>query len=456
MYFKQLQPIIPTRFKSHHILKPIIALVGRPNTGKSSLFNRLIGFKHAITADEAGTTRDRVYMHTEIAERDVIMIDTGGLSFADQVLDDQIALQSNLAISEADLILFIVDSGDDLTASDHEVAKILRTSKKPVILVANKSDHKVSQDNLPELYQLGFKDPIAVSAIHNLGLHELESAIAKNLPPQKKTTKAKDHKIKIGFIGKPNVGKSSLINKLLGKEQVIVSDISGTTRDSTALDFQFNDEEFQLIDTAGIRRRGKQNGIEKFGVMRTLKTIEEVEIALLILDGSEGLAKQDLHVSEFIMDAKKGLIVVINKADLIKPEAKNRLLHMLHHRMAYCPWAPVVFVSALTGTNITKLLELSSQIAKERRKEISVQDLNYFLKRATLAHAPNAHSTKKPKFSFVTQAKADEPTFVFFGRNFDKMHFSYRRYLENKLREEFGFAGCGIKLVFKNKEPDKQ
>lgn len=438
---------------------PVVALVGRPNTGKSTLFNRLIGKRHAITAHEAGTTRDRVYMHADINDQTVILVDTGGLSFDDsQDFDNKIAEQTQLAIAEADIILFTIDVSQPLTAADHEAAKLLRKTEKPILIVANKVDNSQAKHNIHELYKLGFKEPIEISAIHNLGLGNLEDLISKEikaLPEIEGQVTTKTDTIKIGFIGKPNVGKSSMINKLLGKDQVIVSDVSGTTRDSTFLDFSYEDQDFTLIDTAGIRRRGKQTGIEKFGVMRTLRTIDAVDVALLIVDGSIGLAKQDLHVSQFIIEAHKGMIIVINKADLLKPEEKNRLLSILQHRMQYCPWAPVIFTSALTGTNITKVLELSQQIYEEQAKRIGTSEFNYFLRRTMLKHAPQSHSPQKPKINYATQADGRPPTFVFFCKNVDNLHFSYRRYLENKIREEYGFIGTGIQMVFKNQGRNK-
>lgn len=434
---------------------PITAIIGRPNTGKSTLFNRLVGTQHAITSKIAGTTRDRIYRHATISETPTIVVDTGGLNFesANDDFDKHIVEQAQLAISEADIILFVIDSSEPLLANDIKAAKIARKTNKPVILVANKADRKISDAYKAEIFKLGFKNIHFVAAISNYNMVELEEAIATELKKagsKQSSESTESRNIKIGFIGKPNVGKSSLVNKLLGKEQVIVSEVSGTTRDSTHLNFTYNDQELTLVDTAGIRRRGKQTGIEKFSVFRTLKTIDEIDVALLIIDGSIGLAKQDMHVSEFILEAAKGLVIVVNKADLMKPEEKNQLLKLMQHRMQYVPWAPVVFTSAKTGTNINQILELSLEIFQERQKRIDTSKLNFFIRKTTLAHPPSSKSARQPKITFVTQPEINPPTFVFFCKNKDKLHFSYKRYLENKIREEYGFSGTAIIMNFKS------
>jgi len=430
---------------------PVIALIGRPNTGKSTLFNRIIGKKHAIIANEAGTTRDRVYMHTNIGKNRVILVDTGGLSFNDEIdFETEIKAQTKLAIAEADLILFVTDSSQPLTASDQEAAILLRKTNKPVIIVANKSDHSAAQSHINELYALGFSEPIAISAIHNTGIADLETNILKHLPKMTKAEPENPNKIKIGFIGKPNVGKSSLVNKLLGREQVMVSDVSGTTRDSTYIDFTYNDQEYTFVDTAGIRRRGKRTGIEKFSVMRTIRPIESIDIALLIIDGTEGLVKQDMHVSEYILEAHKGLIIIVNKADQIKPEEKNRLLRYLQAKMQYAYWAPVIFTSAKTGSNITKILEVAKEAFEQQQQHINTSELNLYIKKATLKQPPQSHAIQKPKILFVTQAASKPPTFVFFCKNAENMHFSYKRYLENQIRERYSFTGSSIKLIFRD------
>ncbi len=433
---------------------PIVALVGKPNTGKSTLFNRILGQQHAITSHIAGTTRDRTYREVELETgKKVLLVDTGGILFnAETDLNDDIIKQAKLGIAEADLIVFTVDCSEPLTAADQEVTQILRKSRKPIIVAANKQDCKSAKTYTDELVRLGFSDVLPISAIHNLGLSELEELISKRLP---KAPKQIDNKsIKLGFIGKPNVGKSSLINSLLGREQVIVSPISGTTLDSTHLPFSEGDQEYTLIDTAGIRRRGKQVGLEKFGVLRTMQTINEVDIAFLIMDGSIGLAKQDMHVSEYILKGAKGLVIVVNKADLMKPEEKNQLLGYLQHRLKYVPWAPVIFTSAATGTNVPMMLEIAKKIFADQHRRLKINDINYFIKKLVLKHPPKTNSKHQAKIQFVTQSEGTPPQFVFFCRHADKLHFSYKRYLENKIRDEYGFEGVNIDLAFKEASTD--
>jgi len=436
---------------------PIVAIVGRPNTGKSTLFNKLMGAKYTITFDVAGTTRDRVFGRVNIEDFPMVLVDTGGLEFSKEQssIESDIQKQSLIAISEADLILFVVSAIDDLTADDYEVAKLLRSSGKRVVLVASKCDTKKIEDEAVNLYQLGFEDVVKVSAAHNVGIPKLESVILKSLKKDgfKNGDEFKevdvDSSIKISFVGKPNVGKSSLINRLLGKDRVIVSDVSGTTRDSVELDFEFEDEKFTLVDTAGIKKSGKLRGdwLEKFSVFRSLKAIEESDVVCLVIDCSERLSKQDLRVSEYILEAKKGLIIVLNKADLLKPEEKNRMLGLIKHKMVYAHFAPAVFVSAKTGTNTLQIFDLAIEIAKERVKEVKTRDLNYFLERTIGKHPPKADVNIK----FMKQVGVKPPTFVVFLNKPDDVHFSYRRYYENDLRKEFGFNGTAVDIKWKKK-----
>lgn len=433
---------------------PIVALVGRPNTGKSTLFNRLVGGREAITSREAGTTRDRIYRQMSLGEagkeREILLVDTGGIQpDGEGEFDANIIDQAKLAIAEADLIIFVTDSSEPLTKADQTVTQLLRKSGKEIVLVANKVDRKASQEHRHELFKLGFADPVEVSAINNDGILDLETIISKKLPAKSDSDNKADNTIKIGFLGKPNVGKSSLINHILGKEQVIVSEISGTTLDSTHLPFTYQDNKYTLIDTAGIRRRGKQVGLEKFGVLRTLQTIESVDVAFLIIDGSIGLAKQDMHVSEYILKGAKGLVIVVNKADLMQPEDKNKLIGWIQYRMQYVPWAPVIFVSAKTGNNVFKLLDIAHTIYEKQHTRIPTSEINYLVKKLTMQHQPQTHSSRIPKIQYVTQAESTPPQFIFFCRHTDNLHFSYRRYLENRLREHYDFSGVNIELSFK-------
>ncbi len=432
---------------------PTVALVGRPNTGKSTLFNRLAGKKMSITYNESGTTRDRIFQLVTFDEIPTLLVDTAGLHFEkpEDDLENNVQKQTEIAIQEADIILFVIDISVGMTVEDFNVAQILRKSKKTVILVASKADSDELAENAFNLYELGFGDPVSVSAVHNLGVDLLSSLIEKHLKRMKftkfKVQKTVDDRIRISFVGRPNVGKSSLVNAIFGKEQVIVSDVPGTTRDSISLLFDYEENNFTLTDTAGIRRSGKlrDSYIEKYSVLRSIKAIESSDICVLVLDSVERLAKQDMRVSEFILEAKKGLIIVLNKADLVKPEEKNRLLALLHRKMPYAHFAPVIFTSALKARNVLEILVQASDIAIERKKQVKTKELNYFLERMLTDHPPKAGL----KFKFADQVDVSPPTFLFFVNKPDEIHFSYKRYLENAIRTEFGFKGTAIDLKFK-------
>ena len=388
---------------------PTIAIVGRPNTGGSTLFNRILGTKFSITFDESGTTRDRVFGRVNLNGYPMIMVDTGGLEFSSEQSDMEadIQKQSMVAIEEADVIMFVVNAAEELTANDYAAAKLLRNSGKPVILVASKCDNIRLEEGAFNLYELGFDKPVKTSAIHNNGLVDVENALVKN------------------------------VKKL------------GTTRDSVSLEFEYNENDFILIDTAGFKRSGKRRGdwLEKFTVLRSLQSIEQSDIAILTIDASQGLTKQDMRVSEFVLEARKGLIIIMNKADLVKPERKNQLLGLLQHKMAYAHFAPVVFTSALTGTNTLKIFDIALEIAKERKKKIKTRDLNYFLERTVGKHPPKPGINVK----FIEQVDVDPPTFIIFANKPDNVHFSYRRYIENELRKEFGFSGTALDIKWKKK-----
>lgn len=431
---------------------PVIAIVGKPNTGKSTLFNRLIGKKKSITFDEAGTTRDRVFEAITVNETRLLMVDTGGLDFssAKDSIDYDIKRQSLVAIDDADAIMFVVDPTLPLSADDEEVARILRKSGKPILLVATKSDNNLSKENLPSLYELGLGDYVSVSAIHKRGMTEMWSALnslVEKLP--EKDQIEEDDRISISFMGRPNVGKSSLMNAMFEEEKVIVSDVSGTTRDSVELPFDYNDAEYKLIDTAGIPRRGKLrfSRLEKYSVLRSLQSLELADIAVLVMDATEPISRQDLRVSQYILEAKKGLIVVVNKSDLVTPEDKNRIMHYLHKKMQYAPFAPVVFTSAMTGTNVKKILDIAKNIYVERGKKVPTRELNYFMEKISQEHQAGFNV----KFKFAEQVDVHPPTFLLFCNKPDEIHFSYRRYIENRIREEYGFEGTAIDIKIKGK-----
>lgn len=441
-------------------MQPLIAIVGRPNVGKSTLFNRLIGKRLAVISKEAGTTRDRIYQHFDINSYFVSVVDTGGISYGKkESIENDVDAQAHAAIEEADVIYFVVDASQPLTIDDHSAAESLRKSKKPVVLIANKYDSKEAYDRLIEFYELGFGEPIAFSAIHNLGVDELKSQtedILKKLKfkpgeqPQDET-----EGIALSFLGKPNVGKSSLVNALIGKEKVIVSDVPGTTRDTTDTEITYNDEVFTLIDTAGLRRRGKiERGIEKFSSLRCFHALDRSDIALLVLDFSENISKQDMHIAHYILEAKKGLIIVVNKTDLAESERERESFkNKVKNKFSFLPWAPLIFVSAEKKKNIVKILEIADAIMRERTKRIPTAELNNFIKKITLKHIPTGTKRIQPKIFYVTQTAINPPEFVFFVNDASAIHFSYRRYLENEIRKAFGFDGTAVKMVYRNKSP---
>lgn len=433
---------------------PIIAIVGRPNVGKSTLFNRLIGQRKAITSPIPGTTRDRVYHEAEIAAYRVILVDTGGMEFEKKHdIEADVQTQARIAVEEADIIYLVIDATQPLTASDLDCAQYLRKSKKTLIVIANKTDNKKAKDLINNIYELGLGDPIELSSIHNLGIEDLEKITGRILKKLrfKKHRLTQTSKTHISIVGKPNVGKSSLINALLGQNRLIVSEKPGTTIDATDTPLRWNNHNFVLIDTAGLRRRGKiGKGVEHYGVLRALRSISESDVACLILDFANGLTNQDLHISQYILEAGKGLIIVVNKSDLMKDPSKDQkeFMALLHYRMNYMPWAPVIFISATNKKNIFKILELSRNIADERKKKIPDAKFEMFAKITTLSH-PAGRSGRVITISKGLQTGICPPTFTFFTNQPDLIHFSYRRFLENEIRRKFGFYGTAIKLEFR-------
>jgi len=435
-----------------------VAIVGRPNVGKSTLFNRLIGRRLAVTAKEAGTTRDRVQCVFDIEGYKVNLIDTGGLSVGKKEnLEADMELQAKIGIESADVILFVVDTIQSLTVEDFEVASTLRKTKKPVILVANKCESQQIEENIYNIYELGFDDPIQTSAIHKTGISTLKNEILskfKELKIKKKTkkeTKTREDEgegLFISIVGRPNAGKSSLTNSLVGENRTIVSDIPGTTRDATDTEITHEGKKVVLTDTAGLRRRGKiKVGIEKFSSIRCKESIARSEVAIVVLDATEPVTSQDLHIVEIALKEKKGLIIAINKVDLSDEQAKLEIIGRLQQKCDFIPWAPIVFISAKNSKNIFKLIDLAFEIHETRKIEISTSRLTNFLRKITLKHLPSG--TKTPKFFYANQAGKNPPKFFFFFKNASSMHFSYKRYLENQMRKEFGFAGTPISITFK-------
>jgi GTPase len=444
---------------------PTIAIVGRPNVGKSTLFNRLIGKRYAVIAEEAGTTRDRISHKLDINGYEVLLVDTGGIQHGSQKdIEEDVQAQAKIGIEEADITVFVVDSLQNLTVDDFAAADILRKSKKPIILVANKCDNPEMESNIYNIYELGFGEPVAISAIHKLGLDNFQSEILKKLKELKFKKPVKEEEFvdsditNICLIGRPNAGKSSVINALIDDPQkLIVSNIPGTTRDSTDTELIYNENKYNLIDTAGIRRPGKRSrGIEKFSVIRGFQSIERADIVVLLIDGDDRISSQDCSIAKHALDAEKGLIIAINKIDLLESgeETRNKLIRILKIKFPFVPWAPVLFISAKNKKNTYEILKISDQIMKERGKRIKTPELNSFLQKITFKHKPASTKMKKPKFMYASQVDINPPKFVLFFKNAANLHFSYPRYLENNLREEYGFNGTPIHLKFRSKAED--
>lgn len=443
---------------------PLVTLLGRPNTGKSTLFNRLAGARIAIESEVPGTTRDRIFVKVETPDLDFFLVDTGGLEFdrKKSSLEGEVKRQAELAAKEADLILLVVEGNKEGAAEDREVVDFLRkkVDKKSIILLANKCDKPVSKEELASLYKLGLGDPFPVSAIHNRGITELEEKIIKILKGQKflKAPEPKEAGLKLALLGKPNVGKSSLINTILGKPRLIVSAVPGTTRDATDTVVTYQKRPYNFIDTAGLRRQAKrERGLEELSVLRTLRAIERCDIALLLLDATESPSHQDQQIANLILEAGKGLILIVNKWDLLKKRStssepeRNRWIHALQIQFPFAPWAPVIFTSAVTRENVEQIFSQIETVRQERAKRISTGSLNRFMEQITRGFRPAAGGRGIPKIFYLTQIGVEPPTFVLFVNKKKNFHFSYLRYLENRLREHFGFIGTPIKLLFREK-----
>lgn len=441
-----------------------IAIVGRPNVGKSALFNRLIGRKVAIIAEEAGTTRDRVQQPFVIDGYHLELIDTGGLLVGKKKdIEADVEKQAKIAMEEADIILFVVDAIQPLTSDDSLAASILRKTNKPIIFVANKCDHPNMADNIYNVYELGFGEPIKVSSIHKIGIENLQEEIAKTIKklkikkvPTKTTADPTNSPVSVTIIGRPNVGKSSLVNALLGEERMIVSNIPGTTRDSQDIQIRYKNTPVTLVDTAGLRKRGKiEQGIEKWSSLRCKESVEKSDVVIAVMDGTEPATSQDLHVLEIALKEKKGIIIAVNKDDLIKQ--KEVVLGKIAARCEFLPWAPVVFISAKEKTNIWKLIDLAIKIGETRKIKVTTTKLNNLLQKTIMNHFPASTQKLKTKFFYGTQTGTNPPKFSIVFRNAKSLHFSYRRYIENTIRKEFGFEGTpiGITLLDSPSKPAK-
>lgn len=456
--------------------KPIIAIVGRPNVGKSTLFNRLIGERMAIVSDVAGTTRDRLYADGDFAGRDFTVVDTGGIvgereAIAENATTKFFALaraQAQLAIDDADAIIFMTDVEAGALPGDYEIAEMLRRTDKPVYLVVNKADNDTRIADAVDFYALNVGEPHPISAVHGTGIGDLLEEIINALPAAE--PEADDEIPKIAIVGRPNVGKSSLLNAILGQERSIVSEIPGTTRDSIDTEVLWRKkvaasekdgvvteattvmEPVTLIDTAGIRRRGKiESGIEKYSSLRAIKAIQRADVVMLVLDAEDGPTSQDTHVASYALEENKGIVLVVNKWDTVEKETNTMIEYTDRVRGAFnfIPYAPIVFCSAKYKQRIPLVMDTALRVRQELREHIPTGDLNDILREAVAMHSPPTHGKTQLKFYYATQVGIIPPTFVFFVNRKDMVHFSYQRYLENKIRERFKLTGAPIKMIFR-------
>ncbi len=435
----------------------IVAIVGRPNVGKSTLFNRLTTPRTAIEEKMPGVTRDRLYGTTEWSGRELVFIDTGGVTFGGE---NRIAVlvrqQVELAIEEAGLIIFLLDGREGLTALDEEIGLMLRCSGKRVIPVVNKIDIYEQDAGKYDFYKLNFGDPLSISAAHGKGSGELLDLILSYLPPEiKEEDSYRPEIVKVAVIGRPNVGKSSLINKMLGEERVIVSEIPGTTRDAIDTYFEYGEQPYLFIDTAGIRRKSKiKEPVEYYSILRSLKAVQRADLVLLMLDGVDGITEQDQRLAGYVDQAGRGLIIVVNKWDLARGTEHARADYMDHlkRQFSFVPYAHQVFLSALTGWKLDQVYPLILQTWQEQHKRISTSLLNELLEDALAVNPPPAVKGKRVRLFYMTQPAVKPPTFVIFANEPDLVHFSYRRYLENRLRESFSFKGTPIIIKLKKRQ----
>lgn len=459
--------------------KPLVALVGRPNVGKSTLFNRLVGERMAVVDAVPGTTRDRIQADCEWNGKLFTVVDTGGIEVVsgrvagqvnleqvkadrvDELLNVNSALfvreiraQAEQAIREADVALMLCDAETGLTAADEEVANILRRASKPVLLAVNKADNAARRDAVFEFYALGLGDPMAISALHGAGVGDLLDAVVEALPevPEEEED---EESVKIAILGRPNVGKSSLLNRLLGQERAIVSPIPGTTRDAIDTHLAYYGVPITLIDTAGIRRRGRiEQGVEKWSVLRALRAIQRADVALLVIDAAEGLSAQDAHIAGMILDEQTSVVVVVNKWDAVEKDSHTMVEYTrwIRTELNFLDYVPVLFVSALTGQRVGQVLQTALRVQEERLVRISTSHINRLVREAVERHYPRSKTGRRLKIYYVSQVAVDPPTFVFHVNDPELVHFSYERYLENQIRAQYPFTGTPIRLSFRKRQ----
>ena len=432
---------------------PTVALVGRPNVGKSTLFNKIVGKKVSIIEDLPGVTRDRIYQEATYNNKRFYLIDTGGIDASKMKFNDEIKMQAEIAIKEADVVVFIVDGKEGLTANDLLVRDLLRKSKKEVIVAINKIDNKEAKNNIYDFYELGFQTYIPISSIHNTGFIELMDEVTKNF---EETEEKSDDRLKFSIIGRPNVGKSSLMNALLNEERVVVSDIAGTTRDSIDSVLKYHNKEYVLIDTAGMRKKGKVfEAVEKYSLFRSLKAIDRSDICLVVINAEEGIKEHDKHIAGYAIERGKGLIFVVNKWDTVKDKTIPEFEKEMKAEFQFATYAPIVYLSALTKKRIHTLMPEIIKVGENIKREIPTSILNNVILDAYQLNIPPSYKGKQLKIYFSSQTGIKPPKFTLRVNNKGLVHFSYERYLENKLRENFELEGTPIILQFKNRNGEE-
>ncbi len=432
--------------------KPIVAIVGRPNTGKSTLLNRIVGKPLAITEDVPGTTRDRNMADVTWQGVEFTLVDTGGLEIEPRsTIARGVKTQVETAISEADVIIDVVDAIDGVTPADLEIADVLRRVNKPIIIAANKADNDRLETEALEFYELGLGEPLAISANHSRGVAELLDRIIALLPSRPPAGAAPEA-IKVAIVGRPNVGKSMLLNALVGDERAIVDEAPGTTRDAVDTPFDFEGQSMLLIDTAGIRRRGRvKAGVERYSVLRTFRAIDRADIVLLVLDATEMNTAQDAHIAGYIQEAARGIIIIVNKWDLIENKDTAEWNKLIKSQFKFASYAPILYTSAKSGQGVDRIMPQVTQVYRERLKRLPTATVNSVIQQAVVAHNRPSRQGKQLKIFYATQAEVNPPTFIIFTNDARLVHFSYRRYLENKLRQAFGFSGTPLRLSFKTR-----
>jgi GTP-binding protein len=448
--------------------KALVALVGRPNVGKSTLFNRIVGRRLAVVSEVAGTTRDRLYAEAEWAGVAFTLVDTGGMEVirgwhTEPLSEDSerflplIRQQANVAMQDADVIVQVVDGQSGITAADREVADVLRQSKKPVLIAVNKLESTKLWDGVYEFYELALGEVFPISALHGTGTGDFLDALVEVIPLAE-VDDQEDESIKVAILGRPNVGKSTLLNKLLGQERAIVSPIAGTTRDATDTQLIWHGHTLTLIDTAGIRRRGKiAPGIEKYSVLRAIKAIQRADVTLLLIDAEEGITTQDAHIAGMLIEELTGVMVLVNKWDLVVKDTYtiNEYEERIRQELNFLPYVPFLFISAKTGQRVNKILPKALEVNEARHRRVPTASLNKLMRDAVTNHPPPSKGGKRVKFFYATQASVAPPTFIFFVNKPEWVHFGYQRYLENQMRQTYPFPGTPIRMLFRARSEDR-